>query len=281
MPAKTQRYYVGQSRKLKQRMADHMDFRYREKNPSLHYYALQRSKSDYFVTLSHVPDADTCERLGIQGDRGKDSYLFLDLLETWCCLMFQTLPEKYLNDFLPHDMPRQGNRGLNLQLPLRNLRKSGFDWPEIRDIWNESSDPLHEEYYSWRSLKFHYSTKEVAEHRERGLEICKKLDGMTSTPLRLTMPSPPATGSNPAYGRLQSEASKQPLSSTPSRTRSSTTSGGNSRGSILVDTGVSKIDRSGHRKRKRNAHSLSGGENLTGRSTIRNLESYFKNAAKP
>jgi hypothetical protein len=224
-----------------------MSLEHREANPSLHYYALQASDHDYYVILSTVPDAESCKGLGIRGDYGRHSPL-LDLLEMWCCLMFQTLPEKYLREYLPKDIPTQENRGLNLHLPLH---PSGSDLPEIRDILAESPDPLHQAYYTWKSTKF-------------------------STPSRSGLLSPPATRSKPAQGRFRSESSKQPSPSSPSMTRSRTTFDGESQVSILVK--ASNIDRSGHGKRKRDADSISDGEDLIGLPTKRTLT--FENAAK-
>jgi len=250
-----------------------MNFRHREQEKTLHYYALQHSDHDYYVILSYVPDAETCSGLGIRGDRGKDS-LLLDLLETWCCLMFQTLPEKYLREFLPQDIPIQANKGLNLQLPLRNSNNFGSSWPDTRNILAESPDPLHQAFYSWQSLKFHHDKTALLEHHKSGLEICKRLDGISnrgSTPSRPNLLSPPSTRTKPALSRLESEASKQPWPSTPSMTKSCTTSGGESRGSKLADIEGSNIDRSEHRKRKRDDDSFTEGEDLTRLSVNRKL----------
>ena len=151
-----------------------MSFRSRRDSPSLHYYALQRSKRDYFVILSYVPDTKSCQLLGIQ-----QSNLFLDLLETWCCLMFGTLSKKYLEEFLPKDIqiPRKSYENLNLKLPLQ---ESGSNWYEIRDILLESPDSLYQDYYFDRVLKYHHKAPELIQHQERSREICKKLDGIAS-----------------------------------------------------------------------------------------------------
>jgi hypothetical protein len=258
-----------------------MDFRHWEEKLSLHYYALRRSESDYYVILSYVPDARTCHRLGIRGDCGNDTPL-LDLLETWCCLMFQTLPEKYLREFLPPDISIQTNNGLNLQLPLRSSDSFRPGWPEIRNILVESPDPLHQVFYSWQSLNFNHNTKKVLEHHKRGLEICKELDGIsnrTSTPSPATFLSPPTTGSNLTQDRRQLEASKQPSPSTPSMTRSTAPSRGESRGSMLADNEASKTDRSAHRKRKRDDDPFTESKDLTKLPTKRQVD--FMGAVKP
>jgi hypothetical protein len=211
-----QRLYVGQALNLHRRIEEHMSFRSRRDTPSLHYYALQRSQRDYYVTLSYVPDANSCQLLGIQ-----HSNLFLDLLETWCCLMFCTLSKKYLEEFLPKDIqiPKKTYENLNLKLPLQ---ESGSNWYEIRDILLESPDSLCQDYYFDRVLKHHHKTPELIEYRKLGLEICKKLDRITipgSTPSRPTWPSPPASAFKPAERRLQPEAAKQIRPSTPSSTK--------------------------------------------------------------
>lgn len=254
-------------------MKEHMDFRHREEKMTLHYYALQRSNHDYYVILSYVPDAETCLDRGIRGDAGKVSRL-LDLLEMWCCLMFQTLPEKYLREFLPDDMLIQPNKGLNLQLPLRNSDDFSSPWREIRCILAESPDLLHQEYYSWQSLRFHHDKNELREHHKRGLDICKKHDGISNrspTPSRPNLLSPPSTTSKITPGRLESEASKQLCPSTPSMTKSTTISGGGSRYSTLADRVGSNMGSSGDRKRNRDDNSFTEDEDLRGPPVNRKL----------
>lgn len=243
----TPRFYVGKALKFHNRVEQHMCFRYRQKNPSLHYYALQHSQSDYFVTLSYVPDTNSCRRLGIQSAGTQTSELLMDLLETWCCLMFRSLPRKYLKEFLPMDFQLQKTNceNLNLKLPLQN---SGADWNETRGILLASSDPFYQEYYFYKAQKFHHEKREMIMHRESGKEICKKLDNVPptpgSTPSRPILLSPPSTRLKPAEGRPQRETTKQIQPSTPSSTRLT-----------MIDlrpagVDVSNVDKGEHKKRK-------------------------------
>jgi hypothetical protein len=229
-----------------------MSFRSRRDKPSLHYYALQRSQRDYYVTLSYVPDTNSCRLLGIQ-----HSNLFLDLLETWCCLMFGTLSKKYLEEFLPKDIqiPKKTYENLNLKLPLQ---ESGPNWYEIRDILLESPDSLRQDYYFDQALKYHHKTPELIEHRKRGLEICKKLDGITipgSTPSRPTLPSPPPSTFRLAKRRLQPEAAKQIRPGTPLSTKLKAMTN-LLMDNVSLDSGpayveASNVDKSEQEKRKR------------------------------
>jgi hypothetical protein len=214
---KAERFYVGQARNFHDRMDNHMSFRYRRNKPSLHYYALQRSEKDYYVTLSYVPDTNSCKFLGIQHPG-----LFLDLLETWCCLMLGALPKKYLEEFFPKDIqiPNKTYENLNLKLPLQ---ESGLNWPEIRDILLESSDPLYHGWYFDEAQRYHQRKQELIGYWKSGPEICKNLDRITipgSTASLPSLPSPPSSTFKPALRRFQPEAAKQIQPSTPSSTKS-------------------------------------------------------------
>jgi hypothetical protein len=102
----------------------------------------------------------------------------------------------------------------------------------------ESPDSLYQVHYIDRALKYHHETQALIEHRKRGLEICKKLDGITipgSTLSRPTLPSPPSSAFKPAERRLQLEAAKQIRPSTPSSTKLK----------------ASNVDKSEQEKRKR------------------------------
>ena len=76
--------YVGQSFNVKARLTQHRNPIYRAQNPSLHYHVLDsQATDDVFVNLSEPFEMDI-----------KNSNLHLNMLEMWCCLLFQTLPEK-------------------------------------------------------------------------------------------------------------------------------------------------------------------------------------------
>jgi hypothetical protein len=170
--------------------------------------------------------------------------------------MFHTLSKKYLDEFLPKDIqiPKITFENLNVKLPLQ---ESGYDWYEIRNILLESPDPLYRDYYIYRAQKYHYNSPELVEHRERGLEICKKLDKFTipiSTPSQPTFPSPPSTFKQ-AEKRSQLQAAKQMPPSTPSlvklnaATKLSTDDVSLDSGPAYVE--VSTMDKSEQKKRKR------------------------------
>lgn len=267
------RFYVGQARNLHKRIQDHMSSEKRQKEPSsLHYYALKHSTSDYYITLSYIPDANTCHGLGIRGDLENDSHLFLDLLETWCCLLFQALPKKYLEEFLPQDIPihNPACRGLNIHLPLHGPALSNPGWHKIREIVRESSDRLYEDYLYDQALKFHSNNQQLVKHREAGLQICESLDGIpnnSSTPSRTTLPSPLSTKSKPVKYRPQSEAAKQVQPSTPCYPKSGRATNlpldDASPYSKPADVGASNTDTSEQKKRKRDGDSLTEGDRLT------------------
>lgn len=76
--------YVGQSSNMKVRLDQHRDPFYRAQNPNLHYHVLDsQGTNDVFVNLSEPFDM-----------KSKDADLYLNMLEMWCCLLFQTLPRK-------------------------------------------------------------------------------------------------------------------------------------------------------------------------------------------
>jgi hypothetical protein len=171
--------------------------------------------------------------------------------------MFRTLSKKYLEEFLPKDIqiPKKTYENLNLKLPLQ---ESGSNWYEIRHILLESPDSLYQDYYLYQSLKYHHNRPELIEHRNRGLEICKKLDRVTipgSTPSRPTLPSPPSSAFKPAERRLQPEAAKQIRPSTPSSTKLKAMTN-LSMDDVSLDSGpacmeASNVDKSEQKKRKR------------------------------
>jgi hypothetical protein len=272
-----------------------MSFRYRRDNPSLHYFALQRSQEDYYVTLSYVPDSGGCKYLGIQR-----SDLFLDLLEMWCCLMFRTLAKKYLEEFLPEDIQlrKETHENLNLDLPLQGYSRN---WNKIRDILVESTDSLFQGYYLDEAQKYHRNTPELVKHQELGLETCKKLDGIPilgSTHLRSTLLSPPTSATKPAERRLQLQTSKEIRPNTPVSMTSKTATN-LPKDDMSLDSGVacieaSNVDKTEQENRKRKLHEETPSKSprprpakkirpdsasLTGRPVNRTL--VFENVAEP
>jgi hypothetical protein len=187
-----QRFYVGQTLNLADRLQKcHMDFRHRRINPSLHYYAMDHSCEDYYVTLAYIPDQEGCEQLGVHSPQR----FFYNILEMWCSLMLRTLSEKYLDEFLPPDIKQRDKESeyLNTQLPL-NVRlplaqDTRPDWAEPREVLLNSRDHLCRKYYL-ETLKRCYPNDRTALKYKRLIEErYEKLD-TPPTPGR----TPPSKG---------------------------------------------------------------------------------------
>jgi hypothetical protein len=138
------RNYIGQSFNLRQRIAQHLNFRYRRDNPSLHYYALQYSIYNAIGVLAVLPMGNAT----LPGMDAPD--LLLNVLEMWMCLVFRSLPEESLREWLPSDdtinpARKEGKEGvvggLNIALPIDQGEKSR-SWVDL----GESDDPLIREY---------------------------------------------------------------------------------------------------------------------------------------
>lgn len=83
------RLYIGQANSIRPRIAQHLNFRYRRDNPSLHYHALQQSIFNQFGLAALLPSPN----IGNHALPGLDRPdLLLNLLEMWMCLVFRTLP---------------------------------------------------------------------------------------------------------------------------------------------------------------------------------------------
>jgi hypothetical protein len=132
------RVYVGQSMSLRQRVAQHLNFRYRRDNPSLHYHALQYSVYNAIAVLAVLPAAV------------EKPELVMNVLEMWMCLVFRTLPEESLSEWLPSDgtintARKEGKEGLfgglNIACPVDQGVKNRT-WVDL----SKSEDPLVREY---------------------------------------------------------------------------------------------------------------------------------------
>lgn len=141
------RLYIGQSANLRQRVAQHLNFRYRRDNPTLHYHAMQHSIYNSFGVLAVLPSGG----MGNATLPGMDEpNLLLGLLEMWMCLVMRTLPEQLLEQWLPGDgsvdrKRKEGREGvfggLNIACPL--------DQGERERVWvdlSESDDALVRSY---------------------------------------------------------------------------------------------------------------------------------------
>lgn len=141
------RLYIGQANTIRPRVAQHLNFRYRRDNPSLHYHALQQSIYNQFGIAVILPSPN----MGNHALPGMDRPdLMLNLLELWMCLVFRTLPPQILKEWLPDDEtiskhPHEGKegifQGLNIALPLNHGEKTR-DWLDM----STTEDPLVRDY---------------------------------------------------------------------------------------------------------------------------------------
>ncbi|KAH8811493.1 hypothetical protein F5884DRAFT_749866 [Xylogone sp. PMI_703] len=88
--------YVGQSIDLKARLKDHMNPLNRNKHPSLHYHAWDSRPGNLsaFVVLAYLDDVRTDN----SSTDTKDDLLKMNIMELWGTLIFQTLPERELEN---------------------------------------------------------------------------------------------------------------------------------------------------------------------------------------
>lgn len=141
------RVYIGQASSLHQRIAQHLNFRHRRDNPSLHYHAMQSSVYNIIGVLAVLPSPS----MGNHTLPGMDDpVLLLNVLEMWMCLVFRSLPNAILEEWVPKgiDPRRKEGRegvlgGLNITSPLdyRNAK------PGFVDL-TDSDDSLVREYLS-------------------------------------------------------------------------------------------------------------------------------------
>lgn len=132
------RIYVGQSGSLRARLKQHWNFRHRRDNPSLHYHAMQNSIYDVFAVLATLPVL-----LEIPGMDRPD--LFLNVLETWCCLLFRSLPPQVIAEYIPLGAVEEKENesgALNIANPLDHGGDSTWECPHLK----ESRDPLVLDY---------------------------------------------------------------------------------------------------------------------------------------
>ena len=147
------RMYVGQSGNLRQRVSQHLNFRYRRDHFSLHYYALEWSVYNVFGVCAVLPSPLPSSSSLVPGMERSD--LVMNVLEMWMCLIFRSLPSDTLEDWLPDDeLVDKGRKtakegvvgGLNVATPLdqgvgvKNMPfvdLSGEVDPVIRDYLRE------------------------------------------------------------------------------------------------------------------------------------------------
>ncbi|KXJ88888.1 hypothetical protein Micbo1qcDRAFT_166318 [Microdochium bolleyi] len=140
------RMYVGQTGRLSQRIKQHMNFRYRRDNKSLHYHAVEHSSWNNFIILATTPPPSGSQPAWL---RGNGLELVLNILEMWCALMFRTLPRSTLEDWLPEKTLTNGNvqwYGLNLALPLDQGVPESTPREDFGAAMRSSPDPLARNY---------------------------------------------------------------------------------------------------------------------------------------
>ncbi|KAH7385753.1 hypothetical protein BKA66DRAFT_415843 [Pyrenochaeta sp. MPI-SDFR-AT-0127] len=141
------RIYIGQATCLRQRVAQHLNFRYRRDNPSLHYHAMQYSIYNTIGSVALLPSPG----MGSHALPGMDQpELLLNVLETWMCLMFRTLPSQTLEEWLcgvegVDKKRKEGKEGVFTGLNIVNPVQQGGDVRKWLDL-NGSDDPLVLEY---------------------------------------------------------------------------------------------------------------------------------------
>ncbi|KAJ8110583.1 hypothetical protein OPT61_g6610 [Boeremia exigua] len=162
------RIYIGQASSLRPRIAQHLNFRYRRDNPSLHYHAMQSSIYNAIGVLAILPSS------GIGGHTlpgMDDPTLLLNLLEMWMSLVFRALPTSTLEEWMPEDISpkrKEGKEGvfggLNVRCPLdQGASKAG--WVDLSD----SDDVLVREYAG-----VHVAKVDNAENLRDGAEKRKR-----------------------------------------------------------------------------------------------------------
>ncbi|KAF2632108.1 hypothetical protein BU25DRAFT_325384, partial [Macroventuria anomochaeta] len=142
---KRMRLYIGQTSSLRIRIAQHLNFRYRRDNPSLHYHALQSSIYNAIGVLAVLPSPN----MGGHALLGMDNPdLLLNVLEMWMGLMFRSLPASMLEEWMPEGISparKEGKEGVFGGLNIRSPLDQGDSKAEWVDL-SESDDLLVREY---------------------------------------------------------------------------------------------------------------------------------------
>lgn len=172
------RIYVGQASSLRPRIAQHLNFRYRRDNPSLHYYALQRSIYNTIGVLAVLPSPN----MGGHALPGMDDPgLLLNVLEMWMGLVLRSLPVSMLEEWLPDGLikTKEGKEGmfggLNIRCPL-DQGDSKSEWVDL----SESEDTLVKEYLGVDATKASEvkdgAQEEVERRRKEYTERARKMN---------------------------------------------------------------------------------------------------------
>ncbi|KAH7414207.1 hypothetical protein DE146DRAFT_750369 [Phaeosphaeria sp. MPI-PUGE-AT-0046c] len=169
------RMYIGQAGSIRARVAQHLNFRYRRDNPSLHYHAMQKSIYNAIGVVAQIPS----QGMGNHALPGMDCQdLLLNVLEMWICLVFRSLPLQTLEEWLPNDgSVKEGRKsglegefcGLNIALPLDQGEKQR-EWVDL----SNDEDPLVREYANLgRSPELKSEEKDQLKRRVEYVERAK------------------------------------------------------------------------------------------------------------
>jgi hypothetical protein len=174
------RIYIGQANSIRSRIFQHLNFRYRRDNPSLHYHAMQNSIYNAIGLVAQVPSPN----MGNQSLPGMDSPdLLLNVLEMWMCLVFRTLPMPTLEAWLPDDgSVKRGRKegqegefgGLNIASPL-DQGEQQREWLDLSD----SDDPLIRDY-----LGFGKKISDSEQRKRSDVQYVKAEEKEDDTPLQ-------------------------------------------------------------------------------------------------
>lgn len=190
------RIYVGQAGSIRSRVGQHLNFRYRRDNPSLHYHAMQNSIYNSIGLIAQVPSPN----MGNHTLPGMDCPdLLLNVLEMWICLVFRSLPLQILDAWLPDDEAVKKGRksgqegefgGLNVAMPL----DQGGPHREWLDL-SECEDPLILEYLGRGKDSVKAEVKEEDDSPEqRRTKYTEKARSYNKQRTESQVSTPPVTG---------------------------------------------------------------------------------------
>ncbi|RMZ68870.1 hypothetical protein GMOD_00002754 [Pyrenophora seminiperda CCB06] len=167
------RVYVGQTTCLRQRVGQHLNFRYRRDHPSLHYWGLQWSVYNIFAVLCVLPNS-TGGSASV-GTGMDEAGLAMNVLEMLMCLMFRSLPMESLREWLPSVVSKERRvsregvvGGLNIACPLDQEIK-GMDERQFVNLSDEEDELIQD----W--LRVIYVEKELENMEREYVEMRKKL----------------------------------------------------------------------------------------------------------
>ncbi|UPX11052.1 uncharacterized protein EKO05_0001676 [Ascochyta rabiei] len=168
------RIYIGQASSLRPRIAQHLNFRFRRDNPSLHYHALQSSVYNAIGVLAVLPGPG----MGNHTLPGMDDPgLLLNVLEMWMCLVFRSLPVATLKEWIPVGVSSGRREGKEGEFGGLNIR-SPLDQGDGRAGWIDLStneDPLVREYLGVGAAKSEQPREQRgAETEKRKREYAEK-----------------------------------------------------------------------------------------------------------